>query len=201
MTSRLGATGGVLGAVVLTALLLAGCGGSSQAGTVATGRVTCTTVTGAATFDPPLTLVGSSPETLKIALHVSGCTTSGSNVAEVTAGRAEATNKTGTNGCTSLLTARALSVTVHWTPSTIAPSVVSFTGFSPGQSPTGALGFTFPGSGNRAKATGSFSGSDNGASSTAAAYTAQGTTQLVGACSTPAGIASIPISSGHVTLG
>jgi hypothetical protein len=201
MRSRLGATGAALSAVALTALLLSACGGSSQAGTVATGRVTCTTVTGSATFNPPLTLVGSSPETLKIALHASDCTTSQSNVAQVTGATAQATSKSGTNGCESLAMTRALSVTVHWTPSTITPSVVSFSGFSPGESATGALGFTFPGSDSTAKTTGSFAGSDNGASSTAAAYTAQGTTQLVAACSTPAGIASIPISSGHVTLG
>lgn len=201
MRSRLWATGGVLSAVALTALLLAACGGSSQGGAVATGRVTCTTVSGAATFNPPLTLVGSMPETLKIALHVSDCTTSKSNVAHVTGGSAETSSSLGTNGCMSLATPKALKITVHWTPSTIAPSVVSFSGFSPGESSSGALGFTFPGSDSTAKTTGSFTGSDNGRRSTAAAYTTQNLKQLIAACSTAAGIASIAISSGHVTLG
>lgn len=201
MRTRLWTTGAVVGAVALTGLLLAGCGGSTQAGGVATGTVTCTTVTGAATFNPPLTLVGSMPETLKIALHASDCTTSKSNVAHVTGASAVTSSNLGTNGCMSLATPKALKVTVRWTPSSIAPSVVSFSGFSPGESASGALGFTFPGSDSTAKTTGSFTGSDNGTGSTAAAYTTQNLKQLIAACSTAAGIASIAITSGHVTMG
>jgi hypothetical protein len=57
-----------------------------------------------------------------------------------------------------------------------------------------------PKSGATAKVTGSFAGSDHGAGTTATAFSGETTTQLLGACESSAGLTSIAVTSGSVTL-
>jgi hypothetical protein len=195
-------TGRALLAMCVTGTLAitSGCGGASRTNGVATGMVTCAALSGAVNFSPPLTLSGTAYETLTISLSAHGCTTSGSSVSHVTGASATVVNSAGTSGCTSLLNSKAFEVHVRWSPATISPSVVRFSGYAPSTSGAGS-GLVFPGSGGKATVTGSFAGSNRGASSTATASIDQNEVQLLGACQSPAGISSLAITSGHFTLG
>jgi hypothetical protein len=78
--------------------------------------------------------------------------------------------------------------------------VITFSGYSVGTGPSGGGEFTLPKAPGTAKVTGSFAGSDHGAGSKAAAVSSQTATELVAACGSSAGLASIPVTSGNVTL-
>ena len=194
----------VIGAtcVVWLGLLAAGCGSgtANQTNGVATGSVTCVGLSGEATFSPSLTLSGSAPEHITITLHSENCTSAGSNVGRVTSASAVATNNSGTSGCTSLLSSKPVEVKVNWVPSTIHASVVSFSGYAPTAGGSGS-GLVFPEVGGKARVTGSFAGSNGGASSTATAFIGQNEVELLSACENPTGISSLAITSGHVSLG
>jgi hypothetical protein len=64
----------------------------------------------------------------------------------------------------------------------------------------GDEGFTLPASGGTAKVTGSFAGSDLGATSTAQTFSNQTGKQLLTACGSSAGLASLQVASGTLAL-
>lgn len=195
-------------ALGLMATVATACGSSSSPSaspptttiTTATGGVICTTITGSLTFSPPLTTKGTSSESTAITLKAAGCTTKGSNVATVTGGMGSATLTSPTNSCAGLLNSRALTVDMTWAPSTIHGSVVTFSGYTAASSASGGEGFILPAPGGTAKVTGSFSGSDHGAGSTAATYSNQTGTQLLSACGAATGLTSIDVTSGTLSL-
>ncbi len=190
----------------LPAILATACSSSPSAApptttlTLATGEVTCTDITGALTFSPPLTTKGGSAESTAITLTAGRCTTKGSNVTTVTGATESATITSATNSCTGLLTSRALTINIAWNPTTIRPSVLTFSGYAGTSSSAGDVGFALPSSGGDAKVTGSFSGADHGAGSTATALSSQTGTQLLAACASSAGLTSVQVSSGTMTL-
>jgi hypothetical protein len=199
----------LLVALGLVALVATACSSSPKAApattttttvTTATGGVACTNLTGSLTFSPPLTTKGGSAESTAIALSATGCTTKGSNVANVTGATASATISSTTNSCTSLITSRPLAINITWAPATTHPSVLSFSGYGGTTGSSGGEGFKLPGTGATAKVTGSFAGSDHGATSTATAVSGETATQLLAACGSSAGLTSIQVTSGTVTL-
>jgi hypothetical protein len=99
-----------------------------------------------------------------------------------------------------LITSRALTINIAWAPATIRPSVLTFSGYGGTTGTSGGEGFKLPNPGGTAKVTGSFSGSDHGASSTAVTLSDQTTTQLLSACGSPTGLTSIQVTSGTVSL-
>ncbi len=159
----------------LVAGLATSCSSSPHVATVvvATGGVTCNSITGALTFTPPLTTKGGSAESTAITLNATGCATSGSNVSKVTRGTASATITDTSNACTGLLNSRPITVNITWTPATIHPSVLTFSGYAGSTGSGGDLGFTLPKSGDTAKVIGSFPGADHGAGSTSTAFSNQ----------------------------
>jgi hypothetical protein len=168
---------------------------------VARGSVQCSTVTGSVDFAPPLTTKGTSAETTTISVTSSDCAVTGSNVNAVKSGVGTATISSPTNSCAGLLTPRPLSVDVTWDPSLVHTSVVMFSGYTVDTNgPGGGGGFTLPDTGGTAKVTGSFAGSDKGAGSTAATYSSMTTNQLLAACGSSTGLASIPVTSGTISL-
>ncbi|HLN41111.1 MAG TPA: hypothetical protein VK215_01570 [Acidimicrobiales bacterium] len=167
---------------------------------VARGGVTCHNITGSLTFSPSLTTKGGAAETTSITVNAAGCGTSGSNVSRVIKGVGTATLTSTSNSCAGLLNSRPLTIDIAWTPATVHPSIVTFTGYGGASGPSGGEGFTLPKSGATAKVTGSFAGSDHGAGSTATAFSGQTTTQLLTACESSAGLTSIAVTSGSVTL-
>ena len=168
-------------------------------GTVAAGTVSCTNVTGTVTFTPPLSNSGTSPETTKISLTASGCTTAGSGASPVTGATASATIQSPTNGCVALTTSKPVAVAVAWSPSSVHASVASFSGYAV-VTQGGDIGFGLPGTGGSATVAGSFAGTDHGAKSTAATYSNLTSTELLTACGTPAGVSSLTIASGTVAF-
>jgi len=185
--------------------VLAGACSSSPSTPVATvvvarGGVTCNTITGSLTFSPSLTTKGGAAETTSITVNAAGCVTAGSNVSRVIRGVGTATLTSTSNSCAGLLNSRPLTIDIAWTPATVHPSVVTFTGYGGTSGPSGGEGFMLPKSGATAKVTGSFAGSDHGAGSTATAFSGQTTTQLLTACESSAGLTSIAVTSGTVTL-
>ena len=190
--------------LVVVVTTAAACGSSPTSSApkvvVATGDVSCTGVTGTVSFAPSLTNTGKSPESASISVTSTGCTTSGSDV-HVTSGAGTATLSDPTNSCTGLVTPRQLTVDITWTPSTVHSSEVTFSGFSVATNgPGGGGGFTLPSASGTAKVSGSFAGSDHGAGSTSAVYSSDTVTKLLAACGSAAGLASIPVTSGSLTL-
>src|ERR1700691_2141257 len=185
----------------LAAMVFAGCGsaGNPTTPTVATGTVSCARVTGALTFSPPITGKGGLAETTTVALKAGRCTTQGSNFSSVTGGTGSATISTPSNSCANLLTSKALTVTVSWTPSTIRPSVLTLSGYG-GVSNTSAAEFAFPGAKGTTKVEGSFAGSDHGAYSTATILSQQNPVQLINGCRSSTGIPSLGVKSGTLAL-
>ena len=193
-----------LGVVALAAVatLAAGCSATPSASsstsgmpTVATGDVTCSHVTGGISFSPPLTSTGTAAQSTRISLTATGCTTSGSHTPVVTRGTAPST----TSACSGVLTLRSVALTIHWTPTTIRPSTLTFPGYNIVSTPSGSAGFSFPSSGGSASVVGSFAGSDRGAASTAALYFDPSVAQIQAVCKS-SGLASLPVTSGTVTL-
>ena len=189
----------LLAAVAVTAGACSSGSPAAPAAVVARGTVSCRSVTGSVSFSPPLTAKGTSPETSTIAVSASRCTVSGSNVNRVEGASASATLMSATNACQGLLTSQALTFTVHWSPSIIRPTVLHYSGYTVSVS-AGKGAFTLPDAGGTASVTGSFAGSDHGAGSSALAVADESATGLVSACGSSTGLASIPVTSGTLTL-
>ena len=106
--------------------------------------------------------------------------------------------------CTSegriLLNPQLIAVDVTWSPASVHPSSTRISGYSIGVSPTGGGGFTLPNKGGTTTVTGSFAGTDHGASSSSAIYSDESAGQLIAACGSSGGLTSIAVSSGHLTL-
>ena len=133
-------------------------------------------------------------------MTVSACTTSGSNVSQVHSGDVTATLSVPSNDCAGLLMSKPVTADVSWQPTSVHPSHVELSGYSIGVSPSNGGGFILPNHGGTVHVSGSFAGSDNGASSTAAIYSSQTAAQLIGECGSSSGLSSITASSGHIKL-
>jgi hypothetical protein len=120
-------------------------------------------------------------------------------VSTVGSGAADVTLTSPTSTCAGVLTLRSVALTIHWTPSTITASTLTFSGYSITSKPTGNGGFSFPDPGGTAKVTGSFAGGDGGASSTAAIYFDPSVAQIQTVCRS-SGLATLPVTSGSVSL-
>ena len=173
---------------------------TTSAATLATGKVSCSKVTGTITFVPPLTNSGTSAETTKVAYTASGCTPSGSNVSTVASAQGSATITDSTNGCTGIATSKPVKLAVVWSPTTIRSTAVSYSGYKVAANASGDYGFTLPNPGGSATVTGSFSGS-GGATSTASTYSDSTAAQIATACASSAGLASLTLTTGSFTIG
>ena len=169
-----------------------------MAAVTATGRVTCSHITGGLAFSPPLTATGTSPESATITLKATGCTTTGSDVSTIGSGSTKVTLTSPTSACSGVLTLRSVALTIGWS-SGATPSTVTFSGYSIASTPAGNGGFSFPNPGGSAAVTGSFAGSDRGTGSTAAIYFDPSVAQLLTVCRS-SGLSSIPVTAGTVTL-
>lgn len=194
-------------ATAFTAALVAGLAvtppaGASNKAKVATGSVHCSHVTGTILYSPALHHVGTGPEVQRFVIHVSGCTTTGSNVRHVSAGTLTASIHRPVNSCLDLLapvTSHA-PVAVVWKPTSIKRSLIDFSGFQYVLGPMDHVGFRVPPTGGTATVSGSFAGHDRGARSTATLYTNTTPLQFQAACVAPAGVARESIVSGTATL-
>ena len=183
--------------ISLVSVLGAGAASAKGSPIAQPGKVTCTKITGSITFNPPLTLNGTSAENTTVKITVKGCSVSGGGVKpkKGTVNK-DISTPSSTNACTSLGNSQPESLTVNWAPgSKILPTTASFSGYAVATNGAGDEGFTLPDSGG----TGSTAGSYAQASGvTAAAYSNETSNQLAAACAAPGGLASLKIVSGSV---
>ncbi len=134
-------------------------------------------------------------------MQFSHCSTSGSNVSVVSGGVGTGTYTAPTNSCSVLAKSVRISLDVTWTPKSIKPSIVSYSGLSVVMNKAGDAGYTVPGTGGTVKVVGSFAGNDLGARTTATVYSSETAAQVLSTCSSPSGLASIPFVSGSTFTG
>ncbi len=171
-------------------------------------KVHCTSITGTISFSPALKLPGttSGAEKSTVKLTLGGCTatpTTGGTAVTVTKGVVSgALTGSGGSACTGLLGSSAQSgtLTTKWTTSPALSS--GSTVLTPHTVLGGTNGtngtFSIPGA-VPPSATGSFQGTDGGASTIASAVTSQTVTQLLTSCGTALGLKSVSIASGTLT--
>jgi hypothetical protein len=167
------------------------------------GTLNCTSVTGTVTFNPPLTFTAQAVTTT-IKATVKNCTPSGGGL-KPKSGTATSTMNTANDDCTTLAggSTNPQTLKTKWAPATkIKPTTLTFGGFVPATQPvTNDEGFSLPNSlGQPTTGTGSYLGTDTGATSTATVYSNKTAAQVSSLCS-GAGLATLTLAAGTVHLG
>jgi hypothetical protein len=197
----------VAAAIAMPVSIVAVGGGIASASnphTVGTDTIACKTLTGSLSFSPKIDAKGYTSGTVKtkVAATVSGCTVKGSTADTVSKGVVSGT-LTGTAGttakpagqCTGLATGgvETGTLTIKWTASsTTAPSLLGVKSTKAGS--VGGHGtFTIPGT-TKGTASGSFLGSNKGASDTSTSEASLATSSL-GATCLKSGLTSLKIQS------
>jgi hypothetical protein len=156
-------------------MAMVGVGVASAKKAAAAGTLTCSTVNATLKFAPPLSSKGltTGTETTSIKGTVSGCKVGGGGTVSPTGGKisSKIVSQNG-NSCSGFLTGASKTpegFTTKWSPGTISPTTSVF----PAGTTTGItspdLGFKLGGKG--VTETGSYTGTDGGASSTATVLT------------------------------
>jgi hypothetical protein len=198
----------VAAAVAIPLGLVAATGGMASAKAAppinaTTNTVTCTGVAGSAKFNPPLkTSEAAGNETTSIKASLTGCTSNAAGLTVTSAkvsGSFSSSHTAGTNGCASLAGSSTESgvLTVTWKTSpklSSGASSVTVNSVSGGIGSDGNATFTIPGS-TPDSGSGSFSGTDHGASDTTTAQTTTSATSILSTCEGKKGLKSIGIES------
>lgn len=161
------------------------------------GTVRCAGVTGVVRFHPPLTSTGTAPEVASISMTLSHCTAGGGAVTPQ-GGSGSAVFSPTTNSCSDV-TARSrvpVSLAISWSPRTDGRSEIRFPGYVPLD--TARAGVKLGGRGTRA--TGSYTGANEGASSTARVIWDVSSSQIAAACAATSGLRVLKIDSGSLSL-
>ena len=163
--------------------------------------MSCAAVKGSVSFKPALTTTSpykSEKATVKVTF--SSCTGS---VTSPSKGSIKATlTSISTDQCPPPTSATGGSLTVKWAPTKIGPSAVGFSSKTTGTGgPDNGFGFVYPAPGGTSSVAGSYEGTDNGGSSSAAVYSNLSETQLLAQCSSKAGLKKLTIVGGSLDLG
>ena len=187
-----------LGTVALTGVGIASAKGPKQA----TGTVSCTGAKGLVSFKPALTTKGPPYVSEKASVKVtfSGCTGS---VTSPKSGSIKATlSSISTDECPPPASGDSGgSLTVKWSPTTIAPSAVGFSSKESTTNGNGDFGFVYPAPGGTSSVAGSYEGTDSGASSSASVFSNVTETTLLNDCSSKKGLKKLTITTGSISLG
>jgi hypothetical protein len=165
----------------------------AKGSTAQPGTISCNSIKGSFKFNPPLfTTATSSSETVTVKSTVTGCTTAGGGLTPKKGSNA-VTSSFSSNGCAAVLegAAKSQTITTKWAPGTIAPSVVTF---PPPKSTTSPITITYGGAGTTG--TGSYLGSDSGASSTVTIDIAGTVASLTATCGGKKGLKGLTITGG-----
>lgn len=188
--------GGVL--VLLISLLTFFSWAGPAGADIQPGTVTCSQVTGRVSFEPPLVEGGTASEAATLALTIKGCVAAGGGTSPTVAhGAGEL--PMASNTCTNLAsrTKAGLDIVISWRPTTDGSTTLSFPGFTP---TTGSsLGLHM--GGRHTRVTGSYAGSDRGATSTAAMTFGSSPADVTSACASSTGLKRLKIQAGVLTLG
>ena len=169
---------------------------------VATGSVTCSKISGSISFHPAEHHVGTAREKITFVFRASHCVTSGSNVKNVTSGYLSEVVTRPDNACASGLYSQPLHATGTWTAKNLRLRATTgkFSGFDFVCASNGDVGLVIPNKGGSAQITGSFAGSNHGATSTAVSYMNLTATQVRAACLSSQGLSSLKFTGGRVTF-
>jgi hypothetical protein len=182
----------------------------------ANGTVNCAAVGGKVSFTPPIETFGdSNSDTAAIAASLKACTFTSTNLpaGSILSGKVKASIITTTvdnsaNACAGLGTSRATVLTIKWVDKNsagtnlahVVASTVSFSGFDILVNGLIEPGFDLPqDSGGTASATGSFTGTDSGASSESNVFAKKTTNQVTASCNseskygTTDGLVTLPV--------
>jgi hypothetical protein len=167
--------------------------------TVQPGTVTCKSVTGYVKFSPGLTAAGGKSVKVTSSTTYSSCTATGGGISP-TKGTEKSTSTASSNGCTAVLEAAPTTetFTTKWSPSNIASSTTIFPA-SAIKSSESPVSLTYGGTGTTG--TGSYTGTDGGAKTTATVVFTQTVASITSACTTKAGLKELTIASGSATTG
>lgn len=169
---------------------------------VATGDVSCGEVSGSVTYHPPEHHVGTVSEKIKFVFRASHCTTRGSDVKHVLAGSLSETVARPSNACASGIFSHPVTATGSWKAKnlTLHDTTGTFSGWSFVFAANGDVGFEIPNKGGSARITGSFAGSNHGATSSIVSYINLSAKQVRAACLSAHGLASVRITRGRATF-
>jgi hypothetical protein len=194
-------------------------------GTASCGNATSGTngISGTITFTPPLKNGGTASEVTSVKIKEKDCSTTATNLPHggTLKGKVKQSisSPTSTNSCTGLETSAPETLTVKWkwvnasgvALAIVKPTVISFSGYNivsstnPPWTVSGDEGFQLPGNGSggggTSSATGSFVGTDAGASSTAVAYLGLTAATLAADCASSGGLATATFAFGAATVG
>jgi hypothetical protein len=161
------------------------------------GTVTCKDVTGSFKFSPALTVNGGSSETITTKSTLTSCAATGGTTP--TKGTTTTVTVDPSNACMAVLegAGKPETLTTKWSPGTIEPSVVSF------PAPTGSVGppITFSLGGAGTTGTGSYMGTDKGASSKAVVDIEGTEASIEASCESKKGLKDLVINGGTATVG
>jgi hypothetical protein len=173
------------------------------------GLIRCTQISGTITFNPPLVTGGTTSEDTTGSISIRGCKKDSKKTVTVpTSGTSSIVGLSdSTNSCAFLPgfpvspgAAPSIGFTTKYKPTTIAPSVTSFSGYSVvTQTGTGNEGFAFPNTTAPPTPTGNTTGSYPGTASTSTLYANEPSSALESQCAS-SGLGSITITSGTITL-
>jgi len=194
LVNRMLIAGGVL---ALPLLFVSLPGAHPVAATSQPGSVLCTALSGLVRFHPPLTNAGTTSEVATFKITLNSCTSSGGG-APPSGGYGSATLSQSTNSCANVAvrSSSPVSVAIRWSPADSGTTAVRFPGFAPLQT-------TNPGirlGGRGTTASGSYTGRDGGASSTARVIWGLSANQIDAACGTRSGLKVLKIQSGSLRL-
>ena len=163
------------------------------------GTAQCLVLSGTIRFDPPLTNSGGAPDALTGGFRLTQCTAeSGPTPIRALAG----VHANVENSCAGILPVTGFQdtgfrTTIWWGLRTISPTTVEFAGVS--AIPSKDLELVIGGS--TTTASGSYSGPDEGASSTATINTADTVEQIMKACSSAQGLSKVNVVGGRLHVG
>jgi hypothetical protein len=198
--------------VVALPLGLVGVAGSPAAAVpiiTANGTINCTTLGGKIGFSPAMHNTGNSnTETSSIKVKLAGCSTTSTNLPAGsivtgvdTASVVTTTTNNSANACGGLATSKSTVQTIVWkdknssgvTLAKLTKTVATFSGFDTVLNGSGEPGFDLAqDSGGTASATGSFRGTNAGATSEANVFAKKTTSAIATTCGTSTGLVSLP---------
>ena len=169
---------------------------------VVPGTLDCTSVTGKLSFKPPMKMTGTAAVTETFSLKATGCAGSQTGSTVLHPGPIHFPQLPfPSTGCFPPLDSKPSPWPWPGGPVVYAASTVTFSADQQITNGSGDIGGQFPASGGTASVTGSFAGSDSGASSTMEVFSNMTSSQITASCSSKKGLRSISIVRGSIHLG
>jgi hypothetical protein len=160
------------------------------------GTVTCTGLHGTVQFTPPLTTGGSSPEVASVQATMNHCVALDGG-ATPSVGHGATALFLASNGCENLTSASTnpISFAIKWSPAGDGATTINFPGFGPGPAAT-----SLEMAGGATTASGSYTGSDGGASTTVVITLKSNPAAVASACNSANGLQVLPIAAGTMNI-